>query len=200
MLKINIFFKETIGGWDYEHTQYTTNRKTETIYFNETKNTLWDIQKEILQALWLNQEVIKTINEMLKWEIENPLALIKLQENQEKLYQSPDKLQHILWLVIEVYTRWYDNIDEFKQDITEILDNNKLPMQTKILLVKNILNTNAWTNINIISEQEELKNLLISRYSDKIWAEKIIKEIAKNDMVAFIDPQDGKIAYSNMFV
>jgi len=121
MLKINIFFKETMGGWDYEHTKHvhpenydlvkytvakwdtlysvlnflwkensipkeltqkaislsnsnikpgdkisfeqqdnnsaelTINWKTEIINFketNETKNTLWDIQKEILQALW----------------------------------------------------------------------------------------------------------------------------------------------------
>jgi len=195
--KIKPWDKISFELQDSNSAELTINNKTYIIYNDgrviETSNDVDkfkldfnNLQKEILETLWNNQEIIKKLNEILSWEKDmNANELVKYQD---KLYKSNDRLQHIVWLVLEVKIREYENPHELIDDINTILNSN-LSVLTKHLFVKYLKKHDfnlKW------SDSIKVFNHILNKYPK-------YKKIIENYIQYTVDPTDGEIAATNLF-
>ena len=185
MKKINVFYKETMGWYNSEN--YDLRKENSEI--KEFQNSLFSFQREIIENLWDNQNILRKVNDMLKWQIENPLDVIKLLNFQDKLYKSPDRLQHTLGLVVEINQRQYENSQELIDDLSIVLNEKELPRSTKILLVKNLKSNDF--NLNW-TESITVFNHILTNYPQ-------YKNLIDDYMQETIDPNDWKLTSTNLF-
>jgi len=185
--KLNILYNKETFWNSCKENSCKENIKVKTILENN--------QKEILEQLWDNRQIIEKINNLLKADtkIESLYSideLIKLQDLQYKLYNSSDRLQHTVGLILDIRIRQYNNPQELIDDVSIVLNEKTIPSLTKILFLKSLKKCDfnlKWTNCITA-----LNHILINY--PQYW------KLFSNYIQKTIDPQDWKLAVTNIFL